>query len=123
MQTSPKKKRRKKRRRDLGIEHEGAENKRLHEVEWMREDAENLSVVHGNPEIVEGLLVVLVGSVREIEAGDVHAGPQKLLEHGHRPRRRTESADDLRLWDTTIVGEFLQDSLYVDVRHFSIKIS
>lgn len=77
MQTTPKKKRSKKKkeqggkRRDLGIEHEGAENP---------------SVVHGNPEIVEGLLVVLVGSVREIEAGDVHAGPQKLLEHGHRPR-------------------------------------
>jgi hypothetical protein len=97
-----------KKRSDLGIEHEGAEN---------------LSVVHGNPEIVEGLLVVLVSAVREIEAGDVHAGPQKFLEHGHRSGCRTQRAHDLRLWDTTIVGELLQDSLYVDVGHFSIKNS
>ncbi|RWV92918.1 hypothetical protein GW17_00044661 [Ensete ventricosum] len=64
-----------------------------------------------------GLLVVLVCPVREIEPGDVHAGPEQLLQHRHRPGRRPERAHDLRLRQEPIGGQLLQDALDVDVRH------
>lgn len=57
--------------RDLGIEHEGAED---------------LSVVHGSAEVVEGLLVVVVSAMGEVKASNIHASPQQLLQHLHRPR-------------------------------------
>lgn len=38
--------------------------------------------MHGLAEVVEGLLVVLVGAVGEVEARDVHPGAEQLLEHG-----------------------------------------
>ncbi|CAO2044239.1 unnamed protein product, partial [Urochloa humidicola] len=44
---------------------------------------EDAGVVHGLAEVVERLLVVLVGTVGEVEARDVHAGAEELLEHGH----------------------------------------
>lgn len=63
--------------------------------------------------------MVLVGTVGEVETSDVHTGPEKLLKHGNGARCGTQRANDLGLWDTTIVWEFLQNSLYVYVRHFS----
>lgn len=41
--------------------------------------------------------MIFVRSVREVEASHIHAGSQQLLQHGHRPRRRSQSAHDLRL--------------------------
>ena len=61
-----------KKSRDLGIEHDSSED---------------VGVLHGNPEIVQGLLVVLVGAMGEIEASHVHASPEKLLQHGNGSRR------------------------------------
>nr|GLL32592.1 hypothetical protein GW17_00044661 [Ipomoea trifida] len=66
----------------LGVEHDGADN---------------TGVLHSLAEIVERLLVILVRSVGEVEASDVHAGPEKLLSHRNRAGRRSERADDLRL--------------------------
>ena len=67
---------------DLGVEHNGAE------------DAREL---HGGAEVVERLLVVLVGAVGEVEARDAHAGAQQARDHLDGPRRRAERADDLGL--------------------------
>lgn len=41
--------------------------------------------------------MIFMRSMREVKASDVHAGAQKLLDHGHRPGCRSKSADDLRL--------------------------
>lgn len=41
--------------------------------------------------------MVVVGSVREVKAGDVHAGPEKLLDHRDGARSGAKSADDLGL--------------------------
>lgn len=41
--------------------------------------------------------MVLVGAVGEIETGYVHAGAEKLFDHGNGARSGTESADDLGL--------------------------
>lgn len=67
---------------DLGVEHDGAEN---------------TGGFHGGSEIVESLLMVFVGPMREVEAGDVHSGHEQLLYHRHRPRCRSQGAHDLRL--------------------------
>lgn len=77
--------------------------------------------MHGSAEIVEGLLVVVVGAMREVEAGDVHASPEKLLDHGGRAGRGAEGADDLGLGDAAVVGELLEYSFYVYVGH-SLKL-
>jgi len=76
-----------KKSRDLGIEYDS------------RED---VGVLHSNPEIVQGLLVVLVGAMGEIEASNVHASSEKLLEHGDGSRSRSQSANDLSLGDTPL---------------------
>lgn len=44
---------------------------------------EDLSVVHGNLETVQGFLVILMSAMGEIEAGNIHPCSQKLLQHGH----------------------------------------
>lgn len=68
--------------RDLGIQHDGTENP---------------GIVHGGSKIIDRLLVVRVRTVREVESCNVHSRPQKLFQHRHRPRRRPQSADNLRL--------------------------
>ena len=76
-----------KRCRDLGIEHDSTED---------------AGVLHSNPEIVQGPLVVLVGAMGEIESSNVHASFEKLLEHGNGSRSRSQSANDLGLGDTPL---------------------
>lgn len=66
----------------LGIKHDGAEN---------------TGVFHSGPKVIEGFLVIIMRSMREVEASDVHACAQKLLDHRHRPGCRSKSANDLRL--------------------------
>lgn len=67
---------------NLGVEHKGTED---------------AGVVHGGAEIAEGLVVVFVGTMGEVETGDVHAGPEKLLQHGNGAGSGTQSANDLGL--------------------------
>jgi hypothetical protein len=67
---------------DLGVEHDGAEDPGL---------------LHGGAEVVERLLVVLVGAVGEVEARDAHAGAQQARDHLDGARGRAERADDLGL--------------------------
>jgi len=67
---------------DLGVEHDGAEDP---------------GAVHGGAEVVERLLVVLVGAVGEVEARDAHAGAQQARDHLDGARGRAERADDLGL--------------------------
>lgn len=67
---------------NLGVKHDGAED---------------ACILHGSAKVVEGLLMVLVGAVGEIETGYVHAGAEKLLNHGNGATSGTESADDLGL--------------------------
>ena len=76
------------------VEHAGANLRSLGVEEHAASDA---GVLARDPEIVEGLLVVLVAAVREVEARDVHPLPQHLLELGHIPRHRPEGAHDPRL--------------------------
>lgn len=92
---------------DLSVEHDGTLD---------------LGVLHRHPEVIERLLVVLVRPVREIEPGDVHPRPQKLLDHRYRPRRRSQRAHDLRLWDPPVARQLLQDPLDVDIRHCKASI-
>lgn len=66
----------------LGVKHDGAED---------------TGVLHGHAEVVERLLVVGMGPVGEVESGDVHAGPEELLDHLNGPGGGAERADDLRL--------------------------
>jgi hypothetical protein len=76
--------------------------------------------VHGLAEAVERLLVVLVGAVGEVEARDVHAGAEQLLEHGHGAGGRAERADELGLGQPRVAGaavQVRQDLRHVDVRH------
>lgn len=67
---------------DLGVEHDGAED---------------AGVLHGLFEIIEGFLMVFMRSMGEIESSDIHTRTQQLFGHGDRARRRSQSADDLRL--------------------------
>ncbi|KAL6295438.1 hypothetical protein ACE6H2_003580 [Prunus campanulata] len=53
----------------------------------------------------------------EVKAGDVHACPQQLLRHRHRPGGWAQRANDLHLGDTPIVGKLLHYSFDVYVRH------
>ena len=91
---------------DLGVEHDGAED---------------AGVVHGLAEAVEGLLVVLVGAVGEVEARDVHPGAEQLLEHGHGAGGRAERADELGPGRPRVRRrvplQVRQHRLHVDVRH------
>jgi len=59
---------------DLGVKHDCAED---------------AGVVHGLAEVVERLLVVLVGAVGEVEARDAHAGAQQTRAHLDGARGRT----------------------------------
>jgi len=59
---------------DLSVEHDGADE---------------AGEVHGLSEIVQGLLVVFVGAVREVEARDAHAGAQQTRAHLDGARGRT----------------------------------
>ena len=52
----------------LCVEHDGAHDARL---------------PHGQPQVVQRLLVIVVGAVGEVEAGHVHAAPQHLAQRGH----------------------------------------
>jgi hypothetical protein len=95
------------REEDLGVEHDGAED---------------AGVVHGLAEVVERLLVVLVGAVGEVEARDVHAGAEQLLEHGHGAGGRAERAYELGLGHPRVAAagaavQVRQDLRHVDVRH------
>lgn len=76
---------------DLGVQHDGAEG---------------LGVEHGRPEIVKGLLVVVMGAMGEVEARYIHTSPQKLLDHFHRPTRWSQRAHYLCL------GPFSSSSLH-----------
>lgn len=67
---------------DLGIEHDGAED---------------AGALHGVAEVVERLLVVLVGAVGEVEAGDAHPGAEQARDHVDGARRRAQRAHDLGL--------------------------
>ena len=90
---------------DLGVKHDCAED---------------AGVVHGLAEVVERLLVVLVGAVGEVEARDVHAGAEQLLEHGHGAGGRAERADELGLGHPRVAGaavQVRQDLRHVDVCH------
>lgn len=74
--------------------------------------------MHGLAEVVEGLLVVLVGAVGEVEARDVHPGAEQLLEHGDGAGGRAERADQLGLGHPRVVVlQPRQDLPHVDVRH------
>jgi hypothetical protein len=74
--------------------------------------------VHGLAQAVERLLVVLVGAVGEVEARDVHAGAEQLLDHGHGAGRGAERADDLGLGQAHVVAvQVREDARHVDVRH------
>lgn len=108
--TSPKKKKEQKPKpkiisrvkTDLGVEHDGAEN---------------LSILHGDLEVLQSLLVILMRTMREIESRHIHSCPQQLLQHRHRPRSRPQRTHDLRLRHPTIARQLLQYPFYVDVRH------
>jgi len=96
---------------DLGVKHDGAED---------------AGVVHGLPEVVERLLVVLVRAVGEVEARDVHAGSEQLLEHGDGAGGRAERADELGLGHPRVgvtAVQVRQDRGHVDVRHGADRIS
>lgn len=67
---------------DLCVEHDGAED---------------TSVEHSLTEIIESLLVVLMRSVREVKPSDVHASPEKLLDHLNGSGSGTNGTHDLRL--------------------------
>ena len=86
------------------------------------DSGENAGVLHGGAEVVERVLVVFVAAMREVEAGDVHTGSEKLFDHGNSARSWSQSADDLGLWDPPIVRQLLQYPFYVYVRHFSQAI-
>jgi hypothetical protein len=74
--------------------------------------------VHGLAQAVERLLVVLVGAVGEVEARDVHAGAEQLLDHGHGAGRRAERADDLGLGQARVGAvQVREDARHVDVGH------
>ena len=64
----------------LGVQHDGTQT---------------LRVQHGDSQVIQGLLVVLVRTVREVEARDAHSRSQELLQHLDRPRLWSESAYDL----------------------------
>lgn len=56
--------------------------KRSGEVGYLgveHDSTENTGVFHGGFEIVEGFLVVVVRSMRKVEASDVHACSEKLF--------------------------------------------
>ena len=59
----------------LGVEHDCAHDARL---------------AAGCPQVVQGGLVVLVASVREVKAGNVHATPQHLAQDGDAASRGEE---------------------------------
>ena len=94
------------RRRDLGVKHDGAKDP---------------SVVHSSSEIIQGLLMVLVGAVGEIKPGNIHSSSEKLLQHGDRSRSRANGADNFGLGYTAIIWELLQNPLDVYVRHDLIR--
>jgi hypothetical protein len=78
--------------------------------------------VHGLAEVVERLLVVLVGAVGEVEARDVHAGAEQLLEHGHGAGGRAKRAYELGLGHPRVAAagaavQVRQDLRHVDVGH------
>lgn len=73
--------------------------------------------MHGGAEVVQGLLVIFVGAMGKVEASDVHAGPEKLFEHGDGARGGAQRAHDLSLGNAPIIGDLLQNALYVYVCH------
>lgn len=62
-------------------------------------------------------------SVREIEAGDVHAGSEKLLDHGDGARSRAQSADDLRLRPHVADADLLFSSIADKVVRHLLSLS
>lgn len=48
-----------------------------------------------------------MGSMREVESGNIHAGPEKLLDHGDGAGSRTKSANDLCFGPPVFSGERL----------------
>lgn len=89
---------------DLGVKHDGTED---------------LGVMHGDPEVVQGPLMILVCTVREIEPSNIHPRPKKLLQHWHGSRSRTQSANNLSLGDASIIRKLLQYTFNINVCHFA----
>ena len=59
--------------------------------------AHDLGVVHGRLEVIERARVVLVCSMGKVEACDIHACPEKLLEYGNFARLWPQRANDFCL--------------------------
>lgn len=59
-----------------------------------------------------------MGAMGEVEPSNVHPSPEKLLQHRHRIRRRSQSADNLSLRNAGIGGTLLQEPLNIYSRHF-----
>lgn len=57
--------------------------------------------------------MVVVGSMGEIEAGDVHAGEKELFDHGNGAGSGTQSADDLGFRPVVSGGNSSSSSIVV----------
>lgn len=78
--------------------------------------------MHSGPEVVECFLMILVGAMGEIEPSNIHPSPKKLLNHGHRTRSWTQSADNFSLANAAIIRKPLQDAFDVNVGHYYGKM-
>lgn len=87
--------------RDLGVQHDGTEN---------------AGILNGSTEIVKSFLMILVRAMREVEPSNIHAGNKQLLYHLHRPRRRSQSANYLRLGPLLTLNFITQISILHSIK-------
>ena len=80
----------------------------------------DLGVGHSLTKVIEGLLMILVGSMREVKPSHIHSRLQQLLQHGHLPGFRAKGADDLGLRQRMWLRR--QQLLNVDLSHPGLRL-